>query len=59
MTLDLFGASAFPQGFAYETDVLTAAEEDALLSELKTFPSRNSTSMVSRQTPCSVVWLEI
>ena len=27
MTIDLFGASPFPQGFAYEADVLTAAEE--------------------------------
>ncbi|UXN75870.1 alpha-ketoglutarate-dependent dioxygenase AlkB (plasmid) [Devosia sp. A8/3-2] len=40
MTLDLFGASPFPEGFAYEADVLTAVEEDVLLSDLKNLPFR-------------------
>lgn len=38
MTLDLFGASTFPEGFLYEPDLLSAAEEHSLLTELEKLP---------------------
>jgi alkylated DNA repair dioxygenase AlkB len=38
MTLDLFGASSFPQGFVYEADVFTALEETVLVARLEDLP---------------------
>jgi alkylated DNA repair dioxygenase AlkB len=38
MTLDLFGASTFPEGFVYQADVLSIAEERILLGELEGLP---------------------
>ncbi|MDB5527427.1 MAG: alkylated repair protein [Devosia sp.] len=38
MTLDLFGASSFPEGFVYAAEVLSAGEEGWLLAELETLP---------------------
>jgi alkylated DNA repair dioxygenase AlkB len=39
--IDLFGArSALPEGFRYEREVISAAEERALVDEVKTLPLR-------------------
>ena len=40
MTLDLFGAPAFPQGFLYEAGVISSAEERSLLDDLEKLPFR-------------------
>lgn len=38
MSLDLFGASPFPEGFIYKADVLTSAEETVLQGDLENLP---------------------
>jgi hypothetical protein len=49
-TLDLFGDDALPQGFRYQSDFLTAEEEQSLLYQIEGLPFKEFDSTVSQES---------